>query len=122
MLTTDYEYFYSLKDAAKNLHGASSAMQDGDYKPIIITPTVQDELVASNEATPLLATVTDNNHFKESVSEEEHITFADIPMPGLWAKDEAGKNSDRIIILLFILLASMVVVSTSNNCIVTSCS
>ena len=90
-------------------------MQDGDYKPIITTPTVQDELAASNEATPLLATSTDNNPYKELISGEEHIdehiTFADIPMPGLWAKDEAGKNSDRIIILLFILLASMIVVS-----------
>ena len=48
---------------------------------------------------------------KSSTSDSEVITFADIPMPGLWEHDEAGRNTDRIIILLFILLASVVVVS-----------
>ena len=46
-----------------------------------------------------------------STSDNDVITFDDIPMPGLWERDEAGKNTDRIIILLFILLASVIVVS-----------
>ena len=107
-----------LTDAAKSLHGASSTMEDSEYKPIITTPTtVQDEQTASNETTSLLATSTDKKPDKELISGGEHveeqITFADIPMPGLWVKDEAGKNTDRIIILLFILLASMIVVSVT---------
>ncbi|XP_065897494.1 lysosomal cholesterol signaling protein-like isoform X2 [Dysidea avara] len=105
---------FRLTDAAKSLHGASSTMEDSEYKPIITTPTtVQDEQTASNETTSLLATSTDKKPDKELISGGEHveeqITFADIPMPGLWVKDEAGKNTDRIIILLFILLASMIV-------------
>jgi len=74
------------------------------------TPTAQDE--NSDEATPLLATTADKNLYKGPIEHvDEQITFADIPMPGLWVKDDAGKNSDRIIILLFVLLASMIVVS-----------
>ena len=46
-----------------------------------------------------------------SMPDKEVITFADIPMPGLWEQDEAGKHTDRIIVLLFILLASVIVVS-----------
>lgn len=67
-----------------------------------------------NESTPLLDTKKDVDHtsYGESTADdEEHITFADIPMPGLWEEDKPGKNTDRIIILLFVLLASMIVVS-----------
>ena len=54
----------------------------------------------------------DHTSYGESTADdEEHITFADIPMPGLWEEDKPGKNTDRIIILLFLLLASMIVVS-----------
>ena len=48
---------------------------------------------------------------ESTADDEEHITFADIPMPGLWEEDKPGRNTDRIIILLFLLLASMIVVS-----------
>ena len=64
----------------------------------------------ANENTPLL----DSRKSFEKLpadDEEEQITFADIPMPGLWEEDKPGRNTDRIIILLFVLLASMVVVS-----------
>ena len=62
-----------------------------------------------SESTPLLrSSIVQSNSYLAS---ETNVTFADIPMPGLWEKDEAGKNTDRIIILLFILLASMIVVS-----------
>ena len=54
----------------------------------------------------------DHTSYGESTADdEEHITFADIPMPGLWEDDKPGRNTDRIIILLFLLLASMIVVS-----------
>ena len=63
-----------------------------------------------NENTPLLYS---RKSYKElpADNEEEKITFADIPMPGLWEEDKPGRNTDRIIILLFVLLASMIVVS-----------
>ena len=67
-----------------------------------------------NESTPLLDSKKDVDHtsYGESVADdEEHITFADIPMLGLWEEDKPGRNTDRIIILLFVLLASMIVVS-----------
>ena len=67
-----------------------------------------------NESTPLLDAKRDIDHtpYGESTADdEEHITFADIPMPGLWEEDKPGRNTDRIIILLFLLLASMIVVS-----------
>ena len=102
---------FSLKDTAKR---ADSPVEDGDDKPLISTPTVQEEDTASNEDAPLLANSANKHPYKDPMnaeeSVEEHITFADIPMPGLWDKDVAGKNPDRIIILLFILLASMIVV------------
>ena len=64
----------------------------------------------TNEDTPLL----DSRKSYEKLpsdNEEEQITFADIPMPGLWEEDKPGRNTDRIIILLLALLASMIVVS-----------
>jgi len=77
-------------------------------------PMVQEEEPVSNEDAPLMENSASKNPFTDPInteeSIEEQITFADIPMLGLWDKDVAGKNSDRIIILLFILLASMIVV------------
>ena len=107
-----YAFLFSLKkDATKR---ANSPLEDGDYKSIITTSTDQEEKSVSNEGTPLLANSANKDPYKHLMnveeSVEEHITFADIPMPGLWDKDVAGKNPDRIIILLFILLASMIVV------------
>lgn len=70
-----------------------------------------------NESTPLLDHKKDGDHtfYGESpADDEEHITFAYIPMPGLWKEDKPGKNTDRIIILLFVLLASMIVVSIDS--------
>ncbi|XP_065897490.1 lysosomal cholesterol signaling protein-like isoform X2 [Dysidea avara] len=63
---------------------------------------VQDN---KSESTALLSSFIQSDSFLVS----ERVTFADIPMPGLWEEDEAGKNTDRIISLLFILLASMIV-------------
>jgi len=71
--------------------------------------TSQGDKDFKSEITPLLRNpMPQSNSFSAS---EIYVTFADIPMPGLWEQDEAGKNTDRIIILLFILLASMIVVS-----------
>ena len=74
---------------------------------------MQEEKPVLDEDAPLLANSANKNPYKDPINTEENIqiTFADIPMPGLWDKDIAGRNSDRIIILLFILLASMIVVS-----------
>ena len=106
-----HAFLFSLKkDTTKR---ADSPLGDGDNKSIITTSMVKEESV-SNEGTPLLANSANKDPYKHLMnveeSIEEHITFADIPMPGLWDKDVAGKNPDRIIILLFILLASMIVV------------
>ena len=71
-----------------------------------------------NESTPLLDHKKDDDHasYGESPADvEEHITFAYIPMPGLWEEDKPGRNTDRIIILLFVLLASMIVVSINSS-------
>ena len=102
---------FSLKDTAKS---ADSPAEDSDDEPLITTPTVQEEEPVSDEDAPLLENSANTNPYIDPMNTEENveeqITFADIPMPGLWDKDVAGKNSDRIIILLFILLASMIVV------------
>lgn len=66
-----------------------------------------------NERTPLIKDVDHHRSFGDDP--EERITFADIPMPGVWEKDKPGKNTDRIIVLLFVMLASMIVVSTNKN-------
>jgi len=69
----------------------------------------QDNQDSKSESIPLLtSSIIQPNSFLAS---DEYVTFADIPLPGLWKEDEAGKHTDRIIILLFILLASMIVVS-----------
>ena len=71
-----------------------------------------------NESTPLLDHKKDRGdhttYVEPPADDEEHITFAYIPMPGLWKEDKPGKNTDRIIILLFVLLASMTVVSIGS--------
>ena len=86
---------------------ATSPLKDDETTSNFITAPSSD----ANENTPLLD---DRKVYEElSADEEEQITFADIPMPGLWEEDKPGRNTDRIIILLFVLLASMVVVSIS---------
>jgi len=77
----------------------------------------KDNADIENESAPLMSDQdhVDHTSYEESIAVvEEHITFADIPMPGLWEGDKPGRNTDRIIILLFILLASMIVVSILN--------
>ena len=88
--------------------------------PVCGTSPVQDDESNSNadignESTPLLDNKKDGDHTNHGESQadvEGNITFADIPMPGLWREDKPGRNTDRIIILLFVLLASMIVVSS----------
>ena len=81
----------------------------------ITTSTCKDDSHAGkDESTPLLDSRKDHDrssYGESTVDHEEHVTFADIPMPGLWEEDKPGRNTDRIIILLFVLLASMIVVS-----------
>ena len=103
---------FSLENSSKS---GDSPLENGDCKSIRITPMVQKEEPVSNEGIPLLANSANKDPYEDLMNMEEstevQITFADIPMPGLWDKDVAGKNSDRIIILLVISLASMIVVS-----------
>ena len=85
------------------------------------TSPLKDDETASNTNTAPSSVANENTLLLESRKsfeelpaddEEEQITFADIPMPGLWEEDKPGRNTDRVIILLFVLLASMIVVST----------
>jgi len=73
--------------------------------------TITARSSVANENTPLLDSRKSYKELPADDDEEEQITFADIPMPGLWEEDKPGRNTDRIIILLFVLLASMIVVS-----------
>lgn len=101
-------------ESANINHSTNLIQNGGASNNANATPTTSDSADIKNESSPLLNSKNDVDHasYKGSVDEpEEHITFADIPMPGLWIEDKPGKNTDRIIILLFVLLASMIVVS-----------
>ena len=91
----------------------SSSPVHNDAATNTAPPASEDNADIRNESAPLLDNRRDVNYTHMSYGEpdEEHITFGDIPMPGLWKEDKPGKNIDRIIILLFLLLASMIVVS-----------
>lgn len=95
----------------------TSPTQDDKIAEKTTTPSAsKDDADISNESTPLVSTKKSSGHTLHGDSatdtdHEERITFADIPMPGLWEHDKPGRNTDRIIILLFVLLASMIVVS-----------
>ena len=101
------------------INESTSPVQDNESTSNTTTAATASNSNADigNESTPLLDHKKDSDHtsYGESpTDDEEHITFAYIPMPGLWKEDKPGKNTDRIIILLFVLLASMIVVSIDS--------
>ena len=113
MVCSKDEVVISVPRINKSTSPTTSPMQNDETIDNTIT-AAQSNADIGNESTPLLDHKTDDDHtsYGESPADvEERITFAHIPMPGLWEEDKAGRNTDRIIILLFVLLASMIVVS-----------
>ena len=103
-----------INHSANTTYGtAPSVTQDTERRGYVRSTSFNSPTI-DDEQTPLVLNGSINEPkpiVMSSTSDNEVITFADIPMPGLWEQDEAGKNTDRIIILLFILLASVIVVS-----------